>query len=41
MGLILESIKCERAVLALGVEQTSSEVHISGPMDLSTLESRE
>lgn len=41
MGIILESIKCERSVTALGIEQTSNEIDISGPMDLSTSESCE
>lgn len=36
MGIILESIKCESSVVALGTEQTSNEVGISGLMALST-----
>lgn len=41
MGILLKTIKCERCVIALGIEQSSNEVDISGPMDLSTSESCE
>lgn len=41
MGIILKSIKCERSVIALGIEQTGNEVDVSGLMDLRTSESCE
>lgn len=41
MGIILESIKCERSVIALGIEQTSNDIDVSGLMDLCTSESCE
>lgn len=40
-GIILESIKCERSVTALGIEQTSNEIDISDSMDILTSDSYE